>query len=412
VIDDVAEVLDTPAPAAPVAVPPLDAPEPVKAAPDAKAEPSTWQKLTAGIRSMSEAVDAEAAKPDAAKDGEAPAGDDTTKEPVKPTAEQPDAAKKDEPVKVPAKAAYVVRDAEGEVPGGLDWPEGLEVVFKADKHPVAVTSMDQLVDLAQKGVFADRKIGEEVSARRTQAADFAAKEQTFRAKQKEAQDLLLDVVFDDDVREKVAEALADLKDPAARRVKELEAEREEGKTAEATKAQAAAAENEQAVIGQFWDAVDAQIETSLKDFPNLDPDDSRQIVSDFVALYDQDVAQLTTHHVRQGKSPADARALAERQATRVYTEANLKGVMHVLNAHIEKKVAPLRTAAARARDAVEHNAHVEKKITQRDASRPLRGTGSPPAPARPAPAEDGKKRNGFQRLTHSMKGALAELDED
>lgn len=281
----------------------------------------------------------------------------------------------------PGKPRYEITDANGDRLE-LELTPGTKITFAADGRTVELSSMDQVVQLAQKGVAFDR-----VSSQQGQAnSDLRRTVEALEAARKEDEELLLRIISDPDELARVAEALEKYQDPEFRRGQE--AIRANEARAERDRQEGAAAQTQ--AVNDFWGAVSSAITSDLGKYEYLDADDVGQITQDYYAQYEAKLGELVQHYTaaapQHGVSEDDAIRQAQADAAAVLNEQTLRQTMRTLNERYMKRAGRAPgggdgKAEARGRtEAERHNAHVNAKRVQRDNSRSMRsGGGAPPA---------------------------------
>lgn len=261
-------------------------------------------------------------------------------------------------------------------------PKGAKIVFKAGGKKVEVTSLDDLVGLAQQ-VPGLRQMESsyqgklKATSKQVTAltARLTAADQAFR-----------EILEDDEKLEAYRARAAKLKDPEYR--DGLEAKRKL-----AQKEEAESEEGEvvlQQVTDEFWGEAKNQFETKLPDFPALDAEDYPDVVRTFWGNFTEHRNEL----LQQALAEAGTEELSKAQLEEVdedaiawLTEDNFEAAMKALHTKLERRSGRTgggngrRKAAtqeeADAAEADRHNKHVDDKLRQRD-TRTLKGKGAPP----------------------------------
>lgn len=261
-------------------------------------------------------------------------------------------------------------------------PKGAKIVFKAGGKKVEVTSLDDLVGLAQQ-VPGLRQMESSYQGKlkattkqvTALTARLTAADQAFR-----------DILEDDEKLEAYRARAAKLKDPEYR----------DGLEAKRKLAQKEAAESEQSevelqqVTEQFWAEAKSQFDTKLADFPALDAEDYPDVVrafwGDFTDHRNELVQQALAESGREELTKAEA-DLVDEAAIAWLTEEHFEAAMDALHTKLARRSGRTgggngrRKAAtqeeADAAEAEAHNKHVDDKLRQRD-TRTLKGKGAPP----------------------------------
>ena len=311
------------------------------------------------------------------KDKDAPASPeskptDKTAEPSK-TPEGEGAKPKDE--KPPL---YTVVDASG-VELEAEWPEGAVLRFKGDKKQVEVKSYDELVTLAQKGVFMDRRAADYNAAERR----WQSERESAQTQLREAEELVAKVVTDREAFRKVRAVVLKYKDPEYREGREAKAALDAKAVEEAAGAEAQTTEQ----VSAFWEKVGDEFTSRLAKYPTLDEDDRGEVITAFSDLanrtFDELVVEYRANASSMGLTSEEAVvAAAEREALKVLTEDNLDRVMKQRHERYVKKGAqpkPKLSEEDAKREAAAHDKRVKDKLEQRSRQTLRGGAGSAPA---------------------------------
>lgn len=300
------------------------------------------------------------------------------------------------------KARYEIVDAQGDRLA-LELEKGTKIRFVADGKTVELDSMDQVVQLAQKGFAFDRVASQQGQAN----AELRRTVEALEAARKEDEELLLRIISDPAELEKVAAALEKYQDPEYRKGQEAIRENE----ARTEREKLAAATAQERAVNDFWGAVHTAINTDLSRYEYLDADDVGQITQDYYAQYEAKLGELVQQYTaiapQHGLSQEEAVAQAQHDAAAILNERTLRQTMRALNEKYMRRAGkvPLGDKKAEARghrEITRHNAHVNGKREQRDSSRSMRSGGAPPA-NRPVPRQapktfEGKLQAGLARL--------------
>lgn len=393
--------------------------------PDSKAvegaQPANaWTEMMRAAGSMTEAVEAEeaeagteekAAEKAGEKAGEKapPAGAAPEGEKEEPEGERTE--EKAEEERAPKAPAYSIVAPDGSEYEFDGWPEGAKFKFKADGRPVEATP-EQLVEFAQKGVHADRRLtefGQRERQLRTELTQRDARLDELHEELDSAWEILQSTLLEPDKEKrhdairKVLPVLRKYADPEVREALERQAreERESETTTEAEREEA---------IGTFWTMVGNEISATLKGetrpeeeleeglperprFEFLTEDDLRDVVEAYHREYRHHAEALIEKYVgaaeRAGADLEKAARLAEEHALDWLNESNLYAVMQGLDERYRKRVGPRRAKAAEQdgrREAETHNRTVERRLERRQ-TRTVRPGGAPPAGVTPERSE-------------------------
>ena len=362
--------------------------------------PNAWQAMKQHLSDLQQhptEQDDEGAgeeKPETESEGEGEAPEKG--KPAAETAEKP---------AMPSRFAIV--DGEGNE-YEAEWPEGTRVRFAADGRPREVGSMDELVQLAQKGVAFDRRSsewGQAEKALRTKASELAQKVG-------EGEELLLRALFDKDAHQQLRKALGKYRDPDVRAALRDSATLRE--TQERQQQQASASREQ--VIAEFWPAVRQEIQGQLEAHEYLRPEDEQEILSafhhEFIAEYNARYQHLAAqaaaggYNVRDEQVRAELGRLAEAEALPTLTEARLSEVMGRLNSRYAQRTGGEAAEARAQKEAERHNRRTEDKVQRRGKGKQLRGTGgAPPAPGRGELAEPTSWDGHLAAMRRELRGA-------
>jgi hypothetical protein len=297
----------------------------------------------------------------------------------------------------------------------LDIDDDTVIRFQGDGRTIECTSMDEVIQLAQKGAAFDRvtsRQGQELAELRRSTS---TKIEGLEAQLTEAEETLLKVVTDPKAFKRVRNALKPYQSPEAREgleaKRKLAAKDEEERTTRETQQREA--------VDAFWQGVDSEISKQLGEFEYLEKSDRDDVVRLFYGQYENTFKELVQKY---GNTDAGVDR-ANREARALLTEKHLTRAMRTLNDRYAKRAGkgggekkgekpgkppkggkPARQdEAAGKRAAAKHNKHVEEKLEQRKASRTMRGGGAAPA-GKPSPDAkapqtfDGKMNRAFGRL--------------
>ncbi len=417
----------------------------------ALAEGNAWDRAMQGGRDLlagahqkketerapdGEGTAADATAKDAAKDnGKAPAADATNGERTGAKEGDTDGDKpKDgtEPKKEdgegdakPKGAQYFLVDANGKaVDGKIAWPEGAKMKLTIGGQPVTVKSPEHLVTMAQQGALYHK---EQARANRL-TNDVQSLSERVERVNAASQDVLLAVLFGTEERtaEELADALreelAPFRDPRYR--KGLEAERREADREKAD--ESASTEAAEARTEAIWSEADEVFEDSLAEFPYLESGDAVAVKSvlhqQYVAAHKQAVVQLAPDAKAQKWTARQYADAAEELAGQVLTHEALKAAMKSLNDTYARRLkgkepaaetppsklsTPAKAADTKGEDikaeVAAHNANVDRKLEQADATRTLKGGGSAPSGTVSIPNLEGKS---YEEQQAAWKKAL------
>lgn len=326
-----------------------------------------------------------AAKADATTEAEAPEPG-TEEEPEAPEGKKP--ATKGEAEPEPTTRYSVIAD-DGTEFEFEPLPKGAKIEFKAGGKKLTVTSLDDLVGLAQQ-----------VPGLRQMEASYQGKLKTVSARLTAAEERLAaadrafrEIVESDEKLEEYRARVAKLKDPEYRegleaRRKLAAKEAEDQEAGEATLAE---------VTEEFWAEARNQFDTKLATYPTLDAEDYPDVVQTFWGNFTAHRETLLEEAAREVGTRELTKAELEQidtDAIAWLTEENFEAAMRTWHEKIERRSGRTgggngrRKAAtqeeADAADADRHNKHVDDKLRQRD-TRTLKGKGTPPGVAAQTP---------------------------
>jgi hypothetical protein len=280
-----------------------------------------------------------------------------------------------------AKARYSVKAADGKA-FEFELQPGTSIQFKADGRDVEVKSIDDLVQLAQKGAAFDRKTSEQGQViARLESTSSTLSEQlaTLRTT---AEETLMAALFDREKRQELRRALAPFRDPEYRKgveaQQELEANKQEKKASDEQQLETKRAE--------FWTGVGTEIKKEIANAEHLTDDDALEIAKRYHAGYLQSYEAKFAELKASGVAEQNAAQQANQHALAHFTEKNLRRVVRGLNAELAeerraiakgKRAAPADKKAAEA-EAQRHNNKTKQKQEQRRRSPKLTGGGANP----------------------------------
>ena len=311
------------------------------------------------------------------------------------------------------KPRYTIKGADGKT-FAFELEKGASIQFKGDGRDIEVKSVDELVQLAQKGAAFDRKTSEQgkTIAELTTARDETR--QLLSQVRKTAEQTLMAALFDREARQKLRAALKPYRDPQVRQAAEvLEREAEQQKETQRSEEQIAEGKRQ-----EFWQGVGAEIRTQLEHFEHLTNDDALEIATRFHAgysrAYDAKFAELT----KGGTPEEQANRLANEAAVAELSDRNLRRVMRGLNAELAEERRGRKGKAARtptdptaARQAAEaHNPTTHRKLEQRGRTPRLQGGGG--APGGTSRSQAPAKPRTFAQRMDSAIGMLRNPDAD
>jgi hypothetical protein len=263
-------------------------------------------------------------------------------------------------------------------------PKGAKIVFKAAKQRVEVTSMDELVAMAQQGATLrqvegtyTRKLADSNKTIKQLAARITAADKAFQA-----------ILEDDEALEKYRARAAKLKDPEYR-----EGQEAKRKLAQKEEQDQAASEAEmEKMSDEFWGEAKTHYEAKLEEYPTLAAEDFPDVVRDFWGNFVAHRAELVSATLEEAGTDEltqEQLAAIDEEAVAWLTEENFEATMKALHAKAERrsgrtgaggngkrKIAATEEEADKA-EAERHNKHVDDKLRQRD-TRTLKGKGAPP----------------------------------
>ena len=351
-----------------------------EAAPDATEEaPNAWAAMTDAISDFGE--NGPIVEPEAEPEGEETTGE-PTEEPPEPAIEaeaepepeaqvvapEPEAKVEDEPKPEPEPTH------EYQAEGDVTWGDEATVRFRADGQDVSVSSMDELVDLAQKGVFMGRRNREIAETERS----FESREADYQDKLKQAESLLDKVLFDDEAYDKVKEVAGKFRDPEYREGQEAKVREAQRVTEDEGQAQLAVREYSR----QVGQKASVFFDKKLGECEFLTAEDKKGVLGEFFGGYGAVRSHMTNQAVEQarqaGGDEGAARAQAEQAAFGFLTEENLQFVMQKHEDRYAERLGSRRKTPEE--DAEEHNRHVDAKLEQKRTRKSVRRGGAAPEP--------------------------------
>jgi hypothetical protein len=337
----------------------------------------------------------------------------------------PDQGKKDGEgaAKETSKPRYTVKGPDGKA-FAFELTPGTAIQFKADGKDVEATSIDALVQLAQKGAAYDRKTteqGHQIAQLRTRETELQTHLKTVRTT---AEQTLLAALFDDEKAEALRKALAPYQDPEYR--KGIEAQEQLAQREQAD--QQTETQQLEAQRTEFWQGVGADIRAELTSgkFEHLTDADAMDVATRFHQGYSQAYTAKFEALKAAGTPEAQAHAQANTHAFAHFTEKNLRRVMRGLNAELaeERTASGKKKPAGQGRDpnakpadersaraaADAHNKTTTDKLEQRRRAPRLQGGGAAPGNAGRVPAPT-KPRTFAERMDTAFS-LLRTGDED
>jgi len=284
-----------------------------------------------------------------------------------------------------SETRYTIQDAEGNrFEFQLD--EGTSVSFEADGHTVTLTSMEDVIALAQKGVAFDRRSSEWGQQESALSTKVETLEETLTRERGEAEELLLKALFDRNARDELRKALSPFRDPEYRKGQEALAREADRVEREKATTEQGAEQSQQ----QFWQTVGKHIKGALPEFDLLEETDARSIAERFYAGYTESFTAALQTAEKAGLKGEAAEKQAQKQAFAYLTEKNVRRAMRTLNEELKTRLvkrgikvptkAEKKPTKADAEKAVgKHNAHVKSKLEQRKTSPKRLEKGADPA---------------------------------
>lgn len=261
-------------------------------------------------------------------------------------------------------------------------PKGAKLVFNAAGRKLELTSLNDLVTLAQDGARLPTVEGTYQKKLATQTKTITVLTNRLKA----ADQAFREIVEDDEKLEEYRARATKLTDPEYR--EGLEAKRKL-----AAKEEQEAEEGEELqtqVADEFWAEAQNQFDARLEKFPTLDAEDYPDVVRSFWGAFQAHREQLAADALAE----AGTEDLTKEQLEAVdvdaiawLTENNFEAAMQSLHEKIERRSARSGGGNGRRKAATEeeaakaeadaHNKHVDDKLRQRD-TRTLKGKGAPP----------------------------------
>jgi hypothetical protein len=213
--------------------------------------------------------------------------------------------------------------------GAVDWGDGTAVTFKADRENVSVGSLDELVQLAQKGHRYDRGMNDLAVQR--QAFDIQVL--NLKGKVDESEEILAKVLWDEEFAEQLREKGEIFRTSEGRDALRAQRELEDRKAQDTQVVQAQQTQQAQNYWGAVKNVADAMVENS--DYPNLDERHADVIVGqlarNYASIRQNLVTRITAQAKETGVDAEKAEQAADALASRYLTEESLKGVAKMLN---------------------------------------------------------------------------------
>jgi hypothetical protein len=291
-----------------------------------------------------------------------------------------------------AKPRYTIADANGDE-YEIDWPKGAKISFKGDGKQVQVQSLDELVDLAQKGAAFDR-VSSSAGQLKSQVGTL---EQQLDEQRTQFEETLLKICFDKEAFQAVRKSIAKYRDPdvreAARKARAHDADQERKKKDQSTEAQQK--------VDEFWDGIRSeyreQITAEDSEFPLLDEDDEGAVIELFYGAiesrFNSVLAQAKAKNLERPEadrySDEDLMKFAEKKALEAANSETLKAAMKKIHDKYERKAGgkgsrgKTRRVPREAREEVRsHNQRTRTKVRRRSEHRGVRRAGTPPSTLR------------------------------
>lgn len=366
-----------------------------------EAAQNAWEKVFDSIGDEEWIPDTPSTEPEA-KEGEAPAAEATpaTEAPAEgtptPTPEAP----------VPTSEHFQLA---GE--GKVDWGEKTEIVFKADGRKHAVSSMDELVQLAQQGVRFDRGMNEFAVQRQA----YETRINELSGKIDESEEVLAKTLWDEDFATELREKGELFRTEEGRTAMRAQRELEVSQQQQSADAQAQATQAQQ----QFWAGVQGEsVKLAASDeYPNLGPEHSQLITGGLAASYrhavEQLVPRMVASGVQAGMDEGKARQAAEQfVASRSLNAETLSAAAKALNDSLASQGPPTPPAGEPKPEDLEAEAAARNEATQRklDEAQTARATvgggAIPGGPVTPPPAPPEGEGNVFERRMQAMRDEL------
>lgn len=394
--------------------------------------PNRWEGMREGVKLLGEGELAPPLAEEAAAEG---AEGDAE---AQPTEGEPEGEADAEPAVEDAEQAepeveddgpehFTAVTADGE-PAEVELGEGVEVRFQADGDEHSVDSMEDLVQLAQKGVAFDRKSQEFSETTRELESQLNEVQEARESEREKANRIIKAILTDEEAFAHYAEQLDKLEDPEyqrlvqkARKADKLEEQQEREQE-----------ETREEAVERFQAAVKEEIQGNLDDFDYLRPTDEQLVESYFYSLQEQQYEQLLPEYEAaaddRGWDEDEARQHAWAAASQVLTEDNLRAVMESLNEEIQRRFPengrqgsqsegpgegnPSDGPDAAKQEVESHNRHTEEKLEQKKRGPGVRSGGAAPGGSSGLPElERQEGENAFDARMRRMKEMLATARE-
>ena len=401
-----------------------DPPSPEAEAVEVKPEPTGEEPESRSFSEIIEQMDdvvAEAAK-DAGVDLDAPATAESKEADTDTEAEGEEA---DDPEGETTDPDETVEDLNYSLEGEdaeVKWSEGAEVTFKADGQQVKVGSMTELVEFAQKGVHAARRLTEIGNEKADAVARVATLETELKDKGIEWEELLVSALTNEEVAEQMREALGPLKSKEAR-----EGARAKDELAERDKADQARTEaDETKAWSETWDKYAQDVkdvlgsEAGKAEYPMLRETDIPRIQHALFQTSENYREILTKNLVDRGRTQEEAEGTATAEAARWLTEERpdaLARVLKTMNADFADRVLPPESPNGESpdpdpskADAAQHNARIDKKLEQRK-GQTMQGSGSTPSGQTPVKESELEGDTTFEKRMSAIDRVFEDFKE-
>lgn len=344
-----------------------------------KTEELSWDELRGTLASEIESAlkdEEEGEEGSEEGEGEKPAEGEPQREGEEKAEGEEEAKGEEEGEPPPPSGRFRVLDANGDEYVVDPLPDGARIEFKADGQVLAVTSWDELVDLAQRGAILPRVHSKLESAR----AKAESEAQRLRERLQTAEQRFREIVEDVEKYKQYRRQARRLLDPEIREALEakerlslIEAQRQEQEAAQ-----------RQEIAQEFWQAVKERFESQLPQHEYLSAEDWPEVQRLYWEGFERHRRALEAQERALEPEADDSRIRqrVDRLAVQWLTEEHLDETVRQLAERYAKRLRPQKETA----EAEAHNRRIEKLAEQKSKSpKPLRSRGAPPLSRGTAP---------------------------
>lgn len=299
---------------------------------------------------------------------------DETEPKTADTPDKGDQAKADAPgaTAPDPRARFQLVDAAGKFAPAPALPDGTKIRFRADGEDVTVSSMDELVQHAQKGINFEKKS----SAWGEERGQFQRAVQEAQTQVSAAEETILRALFDDDFRAALREEAERFRDPEFREGQQAKQELSALRQRQQLQDEQARAEG----ATKLWDGVTETFRAKLGDYQFLRAEDAGEAATVLHSEYITNRESLFESAANGGYDLNDPRVVQqiEAAAVRTLSSENLHAIMNRLNARYENRLGPIARQQADITAAETHNRRTDERLQRADAPRALRAADAAP----------------------------------